>query len=144
MRQCKHLRITSRKSDERDVARRHPVGPQTCRHGNFGQSQPISIAERGADVRPWVDGARCGERHCRVDHRIQALRAKRSGELFGYRRTRARERYTGGIGLVWLRYEFRHLVPILRQHVVECTVCGEAALDILTSIITSVRGEISE
>ena len=59
---------------------------------NLRQSKPVAVAERGTNVRPCVDGARSGEGHRRINHRVDPLRAKRLGELRDDRLTRARER----------------------------------------------------
>ena len=97
MRQREQPRVASGKSDERDVARRHAVGAQARRHGDFRQPEPVAVAERGANVRPRVDGARCGERHRRIDHRVERCARNVSASCRDQVCTRSRERYAGRI-----------------------------------------------
>ena len=97
MRQRQHLRVGARQPDEREVARRHPVGPKAGRHRHLGQAEPVAVAERGANVRPRIDGAWRGEWHRRIDHRVETLRAKRRRELGDHRsRVSARTRCRPG------------------------------------------------
>src|SRR6185503_9533013 len=134
MRQCQKPRVASRKSDERDVAGRHAVRAESGRHRHFRQSQPVSVAKGCPNVGPWIDGARSGEGHCGIDHRVEALGAERLSELSEHFRARSRERQTGWITLVRLLDELRHLWPVFRQNGIEGAKGCQSALDVRARI----------
>ena len=74
-----------------------PSAPTPGGHRHLRQPEPVAVAERRADVGPWVHGARRVERHRRIHHRGDARRAHRVGELRDDLGARARERAAGRV-----------------------------------------------